>query len=208
MSKLGTEINSCPNQMRFIERKKMKTALVVLVLAILSLLSPRKEVTVKPYNRCAYIETDNGHGTGVIVAKDLVLTNFHMLETRSDIMVNGKIAKILKVDPKNDPCLLNVDTAQISPVDLAEKITQDEEIVVIGNPMDHHGLIARGRVVDLADGQVFIDARIFFGSSGSGVYNSKGQMVGIVSAMQGSVGAGFPYGVVVPSFVIMKFLAS
>jgi S1-C subfamily serine protease len=180
----------------------MKTLLCVLLFA---LPLGGKEMT-KPIGRCVSIKTDHGSATGVVIGQNLVLTCFHNLQTDSDIKVNGVIPKILKVSPKNDLALLEVKTPYVSPIEMAETIRQDEEVFIYGNPMGHLGTILRGRIVDLADGKVYVDAHVFFGSSGSGMYNSKGQLVGIITEMQGREGYGMPFGIAVPSFTIFKFL--
>lgn len=177
----------------------MKTLLIALLLV------GGKEMT-KPIGRCVSIKTDHGSATGVVIAQDLVLTCFHNLQTDSDIKVNGVIPKILKVSPKQDLVLLEVKTPYVSPIEMADTINQDEEVIIYGNPMGHLGTIIRGRIVDLANGKVYIDAHVFFGSSGSGMYNSKGQLVGIVTEMEGREGYGMPFGVAVPSFIVFKFL--
>lgn len=156
--------------------------------------------------RSVSVETNEGHGTGVVISSGVVLTNFHLLHTGSDVKVNGKDAKLLQVDPKNDLLLLSADTAPVIPVVFAEEISQDEEIVVIGNPLGHKSMISRGRIIDIDRGKLYIDAHVFLGSSGGGVFNTKGELVGVVVGIEGGTGDGFPFGIVISSFTISDFL--
>ncbi len=155
--------------------------------------------------RSVSVETDGGHGTGVVVIKGIVLTNFHLLNAGSGIKVDGKEATILKADPKNDLLLLAADTAQVTPLVLALEITQDEEVIVVGNPLGHKRMISRGRVIDITESKIYIDAHIFLGSSGSGAFNADGALIGIVVAIEGGEGDGFPFGIVIPALTIYKF---
>lgn len=167
---------------------------------------PEQVFTNSGMARNVFIETDNGFGTGVIISQGAVLTCFHNLQATSEVKVNGVIPKILKVSPKYDLILLGITTSKVSPIEMATLTTQDEEVVVYGNPLGHRGTILRGRIIDLVNDKIYIDAHVFFGSSGGGVYNKKGQFVGIVSGMEGEKGFGMPFGVVIPSYTVFKFL--
>ena len=157
--------------------------------------------------RSTSVETKEGHGTGIIVARGFVLTNFHLLHSGYAVTVNKKVARIVKVDPLHDLALLATGTGNISPVTIAKTAAQDERIIVIGNPLDHKGMVVRGRITTIDDdGTIYIDAHVFFGNSGGGMYNLKGQLLGVVRGIEGEEGDGFPYGVVIPSSVVRKFL--
>ena len=136
-----------------------------------------------------------------------MLTNFHVLHVGQEVKVNGKIAKIVRVDPVNDLCLLAVATRKVDALTFAEKVSQDEEVVIYGNPLGHKDVILHGRIIDIADNRFYTDAHVFSGSSGSGVYNLKGEFVGIVSAIEGKENFGFPYGVIVTAKTVYEFLA-
>ncbi len=161
-----------------------------------------------PLLRSVTIKTNKGQATGVILRKGFVLTNFHVLHTYSDVKVDGKEARIVKADPKNDLLLLAVETDDVPTLFPAHIITQDEKIVVIGNPLGHKEMILHGRITDIADNLIYIDAHVFFGSSGSAVYNERGELVGIVRGIEGEEDDGFPYGVVIPVDIVLHFLSN
>lgn len=159
-----------------------------------------------PIDRNVYVSTKGGHGTGIIISQDMVLTVFHNLCVDSDIKVNGKVAKILKVDPKNDLCLLYVKTIPATPIVFAGKFAPVEEVFCIGNPLDHKGVILVGRIFDFKKNLIYTDAHILPGFSGGGMYNKDGELVGMVVAVEGIKGLGYPYGMAIPQFTIVKFL--
>ena len=161
-----------------------------------------------PLLRSVTVKTDKGQATGVILKKGFVLTNFHVLHTYSGVKVDGKEACIVKADPKNDLLLLAVETDDVPTLFPAHVITQDDKIVVIGNPLGHREMILHGRITDIADNLIYIDAHVFFGSSGSAVYNEKGELVGVVRGIEGEEDNGFPYGVVIPVDVVLRFLSN
>jgi S1-C subfamily serine protease len=179
-----------------------------MVLFLLCNMSHGKEnvIMATPINRNVVISTDKGRGSGIIISKNVILTVFHNLHLGSDIKVNGKVAKVLKVDAKNDLMLLVIKTPNIPDVVLAETITQDEEIICYGNPMSHTGMVLRGRVIDIDGNKLYTDAHVFFGSSGGGAYNLKGELVGIVDAIEGQKKSGYPYGVIINAETIYNFL--
>lgn len=160
-----------------------------------------------PIDRNVFVSTKGGHGTGIIISQDLVLTVFHNIQVDSDIKVNGKVAKIMKVDPKHDLCLLYIKTpANTSTIVFAAKFSPVEEVFCIGNPLDHKGVILTGRIFDFKKNLIYTDAHILPGFSGGGMYNKEGQLVGMVVAVEGIKGVGYPYGMAIPSFTIIKFL--
>lgn len=159
-----------------------------------------------PASRSVIVATTHGHGTGVIVAKGFVISNFHVLKPGSGVKVDGKDAVVVKADPLHDLILLAVETIDVPALTLTDQISQDDEIVVIGNPLGHKRMISRGRIIDITDGKIYIDAHIFLGSSGSGVYNPKGALIGIVEAIEGGDGDGFPFGVVISARDVANFL--
>lgn len=100
-----------------------------------------------------------GHGSGIVIAPDKVLTNAHVVElTRqeSDIVI-GVIpaegsksygARVVAYSPGNDLALLQVDGARLTPATFFASATQDgQEVVAIGYP----GSVDRAQGMSLAD---------------------------------------------------------
>ncbi|MDO8504483.1 MAG: serine protease [Candidatus Liptonbacteria bacterium] len=153
------------------------------------------------------IKTNDGYGTGIIIGENLVLICNHLLDKDSGVTVNDESASVLKVDEKNDLALLYLRTGYIAPIKFAKIALQDDPIFYVGNPLGHVKLISHGRICDIDEGMIFTDARIFPGASGSGAYNDKGELIGIVTGMQGRDGLGMTFGVITPFPQILAFLS-
>lgn len=136
-------------------------------------------------NRNVLVETENSAGSGVILQTGLVLTASHLIETRSEIKVDGKVATIVIVDPINDLMILEVETAEYEPVALGRELRLLEPVISVGNPLQVDNVVNMGRVVKLRFEENFFltDTLAIPGFSGGGVYNMQGELVGIAIAM-------------------------
>ena len=151
-------------------------------------------------------------GSGFIISKDgLIVTNNHVIEESSEIIVNlndgSKYkAKIIGVDKKTDLALLKISADKdLKFVKFGDstKARIGDWIIVIGNPYGLGGSVSVGivsaRSRDINNGQVddFIqtDAAINKGNSGGPLFNSRGEVIGISTAIfspsGGNVGIGF-----------------
>ena len=84
--------------------------------------------------RNVWVETDKMMGSGIIIQTGIVLTNFHVLEVDSTIMVDEKEAEILVVAPQLDLMLLKVDTKHVSPIRICTEVEIGEEVFYVANP--------------------------------------------------------------------------
>jgi len=150
-------------------------------------------------------------GSGFIVNVDgYVVTNNHVVDGATEIKVtlaDGRelAAKVLGRDPKTDLALLKIDATGLPLIALgvSTQLQVGEPVMAIGNPFGLEqtvttGIVsATGRVIGEGPYDDFIqtDASINPGNSGGPLINSKGQAVGIntalVSHTGGSVGIGF-----------------
>jgi len=148
-------------------------------------------------------------GSGFIVDKEgYILTNNHVIEGAEDIKVklyNGKVydAKIIGRDPKTDIALIKIEAKDDLPVARlgdSDKLRVGDWVIAIGNPfgLEHTvtaGIIsAKGRVIGAGPYDDFLqtDASINPGNSGGPLFNLKGEVVGINTAIvAGGQGVGF-----------------
>lgn len=148
-------------------------------------------------------------GSGFIISEDgYILTNNHVIDGADEIKVkldNGKELKgIVKgTDPKLDLALIKVESKDKLPVaDLGDSdaIQVGEWVMAIGNPFGlaetvTAGIIsAKGRVIGSGPYDDFIqtDASINPGNSGGPLFNAKGDVIGINTAIvAGGQGIGF-----------------
>lgn len=140
-------------------------------------------------------------GSGFIISSDgYILTNNHVVEKAEEIKIkldNGKEyeAKVVGKDPKTDLALIKVnpDKNFSDPVVLgdSDELRVGDWVIAVGNPfgLGHTvtaGIIsAKGRVIGAGPYDDFLqtDAAINPGNSGGPLFNLKGEVVGINTAI-------------------------
>ncbi|MCX5863506.1 MAG: DegQ family serine endoprotease [Deltaproteobacteria bacterium] len=151
-------------------------------------------------------------GSGVIISKDgYIVTNNHVVENADTINVRltnfeEYDAKIIGRDPKSDLALLKIAPKNGLPVTAfgdSDKLRVGDWVMAIGNPFGFEqtvtaGIVSgKGRSLGSGPYENFIqtDASINPGNSGGPLFNLKGEMVGINSAIYsrsgGNIGIGF-----------------
>lgn len=150
-------------------------------------------VAFNPRDAAVFIETFKGHGSGVVIAPGLVLTAKHVVDKAEGLKANGRDAKVLWTGGKGgDIALLAADTSGRRPAEInCAAPAQGDDVVIHGNPLVLRNIATHGKVgssepqtadPDFED-SVVIDATIAPGNSGGGVFNTRGQLVGIVNAV-------------------------
>ena len=152
-------------------------------------------------------------GSGFFITEDgYVLTNYHVISTAhqygyavSVLTYDGTTyqATIVGVDEDNDIALLKVDATGVTPVTFgdSDSMAVGDTVYAVGNPLGEleftmtSGMIsALDRTISTSDGtdngiNMFqIDAAVNAGNSGGPVYNTSGQVIGIVTAKYSSSG--------------------
>lgn len=152
-------------------------------------------------------------GSGFIIdAKGLILTNNHVVENADEIVVKlntGKEykAKVVGRDPKTDIALIAIEDgpSDLPAVTLGDSsaLRVGEWVVAIGNPFGLENTVTAGIVSALGrhinqgpyDNFIQTDAAINPGNSGGPLLNTKGEVVGINTAIfsrgGGNIGIGF-----------------
>ena len=150
-------------------------------------------------------------GSGFIIdEKGIVVTNNHVIDGAEDIVVqvNGEKkfdAKVIGADPLSDIAVLQLDTKEkFIPVKFgdSDKARIGDWVIAIGNPFGLGGTVtsgiisARNRSIGLSRYEDYIqtDASINSGNSGGPLFDMKGDVIGINTAIlgrSGNVGIGF-----------------
>ncbi len=150
-------------------------------------------------------------GAGNAKTGPLVVTNNHVIENADEIKVilsdNTKLdAELMGRDLKTDLAVLRVKTdRKLTPVRFGDSDTSrvGDWVLAIGNPFGLGGTVtagivsARARDINAGPYDDFIqtDASINRGNSGGPMFNTKGEVIGINTAIYspsgGSVGIGF-----------------
>lgn len=142
----------------------------------------------------------NGAGSGVIVSADgYIVTNNHVIDGASKITVRLKngttyTAALVGTDSKTDVALLKIKATGLSPAILgdSDKLKVGDTAVAIGNPLGQLGGTVTEGIISALDRELAIDgktmtllqtdAAINPGNSGGGLFNDKGELIGIVVA--------------------------
>jgi serine protease Do len=152
-----------------------------------------------------------GQGSGFFVSRDgYIVTNNHVVDKATKVQVvteDGTTldAKVVGTDPKTDLALLKVENRTDFPfVKLADIVPRvGEWVVAMGNPFGLDGTVTAGIVSahsrDIGAGPyndfIQIDAPVNKGNSGGPTFNTRGEVVGVNTAIfspsGGSVGIAF-----------------
>jgi len=154
---------------------------------------------------------ENSLGSGVIVGEDgLIVTNEHVIRDADEIVVrlsdrSEYRAKVIGADVRTDVAVLRIQPQKKLPVVAlgdSSELKVGEFAIAVGNPFGLESTVTLGVVSatgrsaepDLEGGDEFIqtDASINPGNSGGPLLNSRGEVVGINTAMVSSgQGIGF-----------------
>ncbi len=152
-------------------------------------------------------------GSGVIVDahKGYILTNNHVIDKASEILVTLKdgrklIAELIGTDPQTDIALLKVKSDKLTAVKLSnsEQLRVGDFALAIGHPFGLDQTVTSGIVSGLGRSGLGIegyedfiqtDASINPGNSGGALVNLHGELIGINTAIfsrsGGNIGIGF-----------------
>jgi serine protease DegQ len=179
-------------------------------------------------------QTKSGLGSGVVVSDDgYILTNFHVVDGADQIEValnDGKTlnARLVGGDPETDLAVLQIDQAKGSATRLAaitlgqmDNIVVGDVVLAIGNPFGVGQTVTMGIVSALGRSRLGIntfenfiqtDAAINPGNSGGALIDSRGNLVGINTAIYsrsgGSLGIGFAIPVSTAKSVMEQIIAT
>lgn len=144
----------------------------------------------------------HGVGTGVVVGKDLVATNCHVLANASGVKITkfgDSFAPVaIKADWKHDLCIMRFQFLELAPVELgdSENLKYEQAIFSIGfpgGPPKPQTTIGKIKALyPLDDSQIVrTDASFVMGASGSPVFDSQGKLVAISTFKSPGRGAYF-----------------
>lgn len=134
-------------------------------------------------------------GSGVIVsASGEILTNYHVIEDAYYISVytserEYQTSTVLSVDKARDLALIKIDAKNLQAVNIGDSTSakMGESIITLGSPLGFSNTLSTGVISNksrVVDGSEFIQitAPIDHGNSGGGLFNSKGELIGIITA--------------------------
>lgn len=147
-----------------------------------------------------YVST--GAGSGVIISESgYIVTNNHVIEDARNIKVTLKsgesyTATLVGTDETSDIAVIRIEPESkelsVAVLGCSEDVKVGEYVVAIGNPLGSLGGTMTEGIISATERQISIDgesmtllqtsAAINPGNSGGGLFNMKGELVGIVNA--------------------------
>lgn len=152
------------------------------------------------------LQLTEGAGSGVIIRKDgYIATNYHVIQGANKVQVtlhNGESypAQIIGSDPSNDVAVIKIDEKDLTTAVIGDssKVEVGDLAVAIGNPLGQLGGTATTGIISALDRTLSVegttltllqtDAAINGGNSGGGLFNSMGELIGIVESKASAVG--------------------
>ena len=159
-----------------------------------------------------FIQQASGAGSGVIISEDgYIITNAHVItgessgEAADSILVrltSGEEydAEVVAFDSDEDIAVIKINATGLTPARCgdSDKLTVGEELIVVGNPLGELGGSVSNGIVSATEREITMDgvtmhliqtnAAVNPGNSGGGMFNMKGQLVGIVNAKSSGSG--------------------
>jgi S1-C subfamily serine protease len=172
-------------------------------------------------------ETSTGTGSGFVIDKQgRVLTNFHVIQGADAVRVtlfdgSAHPARIVGSDASNDVAVLQIRAAadKLSPIAFGDssRVLVGQKILALGNPFGLERTLTTGIVSSLdrslkakngrmIKGIIQTDAAINPGNSGGPLLNSRGQVIGMNTAIISQVGQSAGISFAVPINSITRIL--
>lgn len=159
-----------------------------------------------------YQYVTQGAGSGVVISEDgYIITNAHVITDESTGAVADNIivrltdtteytAKAIAYDADSDIAILKIEATGLSAAQCgnSDNLAVGEELVVVGNPLGELGGTVTNGIVSATQREIQMggvtmsliqtNAAVNPGNSGGGMFNMKGQLVGVVNAKSSGTG--------------------
>jgi len=161
-----------------------------------------------------------GLGSGVIIdaREGLIVTNNHVVEDADRITITLEDKRELEgeligADPKTDIALVKIDARNLKELKIAQSrnVKVGDYVIAVGNPFGLSSTVTTGIVSALGRDQgggdgyqdyIQTDASINPGNSGGALVNSKGELIGINTAILSRSGGNNGIGFAVPTRIM------
>lgn len=171
-------------------------------------------------------------GSGVIISEDgYIVTNNHVVKNAQaiNIVLNDNTeyeAEVIGTDPSTDLALLKVDAENLPAIKMgnSSQVEVGEWVLAVGNPFNLNSTVtagivsAKARNINIirpnANEEVFpiesfiqTDAAVNPGNSGGALVNTKGELIGINTAIASGTGYYTGYSFAIPINLVQKVIA-
>jgi len=168
-----------------------------------------------------------GAGSGVIITPNgFIVTNNHVIDGADEINVvlNDKRefkAKLIGTDPSTDLALIKIDATSLPVLAFSnsDNLKLGEWVLAVGNPFNLTSTVtagivsAKSRDIGINPDQLRIeafiqtDAAVNPGNSGGALVNTRGELVGINTAIASQTGSYSGYSFAIPANIVQKVVA-
>ena len=166
-----------------------------------------------------------GSGSGVIISPDgYIITNSHVVENADKIEITTNSnqtfdAELVGSDDQNDIALLKINSNEVlsyAAFGDSDSTQIGEWVLAVGNPFNLNSTVtagiisAKSRNLDpsgrTTQSYIQTDAAVNPGNSGGALVNTKGELIGINTAIQSQTGSYIGYSFAVPSNIARKVI--
>ncbi len=158
-----------------------------------------------------YNYVTQGAGSGVIISEDgYIITNAHVItgdsnEVADNIIVrltNGHVynAAVIGFDTDSDIAIIKIEEKGLTAAVCgnSDNLAVGEELVVVGNPLGELGGTVTNGIVSATEREISVNgvamsliqtnAAVSPGNSGGGMFNMRGELVGVINAKSSGTG--------------------
>lgn len=165
-----------------------------------------------------------GFGSGVIISSDgYIITNNHVVENANEVSVSLNdnrefVAKVIGTDPQSDIALIKIEGEDFPYLTFgnSDALEIGEWVLAVGNPFNLTSTVTAGIVSAKNRGNVIdggiqsfiqVDAAVNPGNSGGALVNTRGELIGINTAIFSQTGNFTGYAFAVPISIAGKVAA-
>ena len=165
-------------------------------------------------------------GSGVLISEDgYVVTNNHVIDhgDEVEVVLNDKRAykaEVIGTDPTTDLALLKIEESELPYIAFtnSDLIKVGEWVLAVGNPFNLTSTVtagivsAKGRDINIIENRAAIesfiqtDAAVNPGNSGGALVSTRGELVGINTAISTHTGSYEGYSFAIPSNIVKKVI--
>jgi S1-C subfamily serine protease len=135
---------------------------------------------------------DVEQGSGVIIGYDQIVTCSHVADKGDSYRIiyndgTTTTAKLVKDNPATDIAVLDPVKEDVKPVKIgdSDEIKVGDKVFVVSSPKEKKNVVTEGKVLYLqtlkGNTHIMTNAKSEVGSSGGGLFNSNGELIGIVA---------------------------
>ncbi len=186
------------------------------------------ESTIDQDDKPFYADRGFSTGSGVIVSPDgYIVTNNHVIEKAASIKVllndnREYVGKLLGTDPNTDLALLKIEDSGLPYIQFgnSDSANVGEWVLAVGNPFKLQSTVtagiisAKARSINILNAQQYriesfiqTDAAVNSGNSGGALVNTKGELIGINTAIMTYTGRYEGYSFSIPSNLVNKVIS-